>query len=750
MNYDFSRLNDKEFEFLVCDLLSSLYGKRVERFKAGRDGGVDGRFYCSGKEVILQCKHYIKTGYKGLIRRLKNDEKQKVIKLKPKKYIFITSLPLSRHNKKEIQSIFTPFIENDQDVFGQEDLNELLAKYPDVEERHFKLWISSTSVLTRIINNAIKGRSECELDEIQKRSCKYVQTDDYPRALEIIKKNKVLIISGEPGIGKTTLAENICLYYSSKNYEFIDIEESLTEAESIFKKGKKQIFYFDDFLGSNYFEAIENKKDSHVVKFINRIKSDNKKIFVLTSRTNILISGVHHSSVFSNKNIQKDEYLLSIKSLNPYDRAKILYNHIWFSGLSEEFIDEIYKNKRYHKIIKHQNYNPRLIEFITDVARIGGIVQHSYWEYIEGTLKNPKDIWSNCFKVQNNEYVRSLVNLIVFNGGNIKEEELTKSYYKIIELEHIQNISNTEKDFVSISALATRTFIQRHKKDEEFIYTLFNPSISDYVLNEYCQDLHKLTNIFKSLGTIQSLHQLTSLGKGRIVNFDYVKEICLSIFNENYCVDRTYDYQVFIAYQLTDDENYSNNIKIILQKIIIKPDFIKEFSKFLSLLTIYYKDLEIADQTFLYNLISNRYLDEEEINDLANYIFTFGVEDQVVIDELNVNIKYHLKDELETHLSEIDLSEFVDVSYDAGDEQVDYDVNRIKEEVISIADNIVETYPFELLEYYNYEQEEVIDEIDIDELVSDYLSSLNEPDIDDHLTMRQSHDCDIDDLFERT
>ena len=273
MNYDFSQLNDKEFEILAADLMSAFFGERIERFKPGRDGGVDGRFYSdASRENILQCKHYLKTGYKGLIRKLKGEEAQKVNKLGPNKYIFITSLPLSRDNKKEIRTVFSPHIKRDDDIFGQEDLNNLLARYPQIEENHFKLWISSTVVFHRIINNAIKGRSEYELEQIRNKSYKYVQTETYGQALSILKKTLVLIISGEPGIGKTTLAENICLYFASKDYEFIDIEESLSEAENIYTRGKKQIFYFDDFLGSNYFEAIENKKDSHIIKFIERIK----------------------------------------------------------------------------------------------------------------------------------------------------------------------------------------------------------------------------------------------------------------------------------------------------------------------------------------------------------------------------------------------------------------------------------------------------------------------------------------------
>ena len=106
MIYDFSQLNDKEFEVLVADLLSIYFETRIERFKSGKDRGIDGRFFTnSGKEIILQCKHYLKTGYKGLISKLKNEESEKIRKINPEKYIFVTSLPISRDNKEEIKSV---------------------------------------------------------------------------------------------------------------------------------------------------------------------------------------------------------------------------------------------------------------------------------------------------------------------------------------------------------------------------------------------------------------------------------------------------------------------------------------------------------------------------------------------------------------------------------------------------------------------------------------------------------------------
>jgi hypothetical protein len=63
-DYDFSTLNDKEFEILATDLLSKRDNLKYERFKPGRDAGVDGRFFHqNGTETILQAKHWPSSSF---------------------------------------------------------------------------------------------------------------------------------------------------------------------------------------------------------------------------------------------------------------------------------------------------------------------------------------------------------------------------------------------------------------------------------------------------------------------------------------------------------------------------------------------------------------------------------------------------------------------------------------------------------------------------------------------------------------
>ena len=752
MDYDFSQLNDKEFEVLVADLLSIAFETRIERFKSGKDRGIDGRFFTnSGKEIILQCKHYLKTGYKGLISKLKNEESEKIRKINPEKYIFVTSLPISRDNKEEIKTIFNPYIKRVDDIFGQEDLNDLLSRNPKVEEKHFKLWISSTTVFNRIINNAIKGRSEFELEQIKNKSFKYIQTENHNAAIKLLNEKHVLLISGEQGIGKTTLAENLCLFFASRDYEFIDIEESLSEAENVYARGKKQIFYFDDFLGSNYFEAIENKKDSHIIKFIERIKNDKTKRFILTSRTNILNSGILYSSAFSNYKMRQNEFMLTIEKLTAFDRAMILYNHIWFSNLTEDYIDVFYKDKRYKKIIKHKNYNPRLIEFITDIERLNVSSSSDYWNYIVNTMSNPKDIWNDCFKIQNNAYVRNLVKLTVFNGGIISENELRRSFYRLNEIAKLKNPSHTEKDFKSTSQLATKSFLNRNKFPKEENYTLFNPSIADFVLSEYGTDFENLVNVFKSLNTVESLKQLLALERDKIISQEDSFKLKNILFEYSFQKNKKLDYLIFISDQLKDDESKKSKIIELLKRIIKDPSPIEEFSKFLGLLMNYFEDSGLSYYDFLLGCINDRNLDESEINDFAEFLELWDIDNDALLDKLKCDLEYFLSEELGSRADEIDLSNFITFSegYD-GEQDIDYNEEDIERELFDIVDSLLNDFYSDVIRKLDINSQEIISEIDVDQKVMDFIASQEDHDFEGYGGSTDSFDRDIDDLFERS
>ena len=88
---------------------------------------------------------------------------------------------------------------------------------------------------------------------------------------------------------------------------------------------------------------------------------------------------------------------------------------MWHSHLSEDYIEELYKDKRYMQIILHKNFNPRIISFITDNDRLINTSSEEYWKFVKDKLDNPSDIWEHTFSRQSDEFIRNLVSLIVFN-----------------------------------------------------------------------------------------------------------------------------------------------------------------------------------------------------------------------------------------------------------------------------------------------------------------------------------------------
>ncbi|MDA3877115.1 MAG: restriction endonuclease [Halothiobacillus sp.] len=528
--YDLTVLNDKEFEVLVADLLAAEIGAPVERFKPGRDAGVDARWFTSpGSEVIVQCKHWPRSNVAAIVRKISSEEKAKVIALDPSRYIFVCSLPLSRKNKDAISGAFMPYVVSPDDVLGYEDLQRLISTHKAVERKHYKLWLASSNVLVTLLNHSVLGRSADSVDDIRHALAKFVETEDCRRARKQLANARVLIIKGEPGVGKTTLAQHLVMESIGDGYQFVEIQSDLSEAEGVLlDPEEKQIFYFDDFLGRNFLEVFTDNKDSHVLAFIRRVLRNENKRFVLTSRTHILDRGKQLSEFFRIENIGKREFELTVGALSRLEKGMILYSHIWNTGLPEWAIEALYEEQRYLDVIDHANFNPRLIAFITDPERIAEVAPHEFWTYVTATLENPEAIWRHVFERQLSPDTRDLAVLVAFNGKPINETDLEAAFARL-------NQSGTDnpvqfavrfRDALRLSAgsVITRTVASSADAKCE----LFNPSIADFLLKDEAL-LSRAPEIARALQTVDSVNYLASLTEAGYLSAGRVAEAIRSI-----------------------------------------------------------------------------------------------------------------------------------------------------------------------------------------------------------------------------
>lgn len=480
--YDLHILQPSEFEEITRDLLQKEWNCFIESFTSGRDGGIDLRCASEkGGKFIIQAKRY--KDYKSLLINLKG-EVDKVRRLNPERYYVSTSVGLTPANKEEIKKLFTPYIIDVADIFGNDDLNNLLGRHCDVEKQYYKLWLTSTNVLNNIIHKAPVLWSDFELDNIKANISTYVMNDSFDSARKILSNHNYVIISGIPGIGKTTLARMLIYDYLANGFEeFINISGDIDTAAKLYKHDKKQVFFFDDFLGASVFEDGGTGFAQKLLTFIRHIKTDKSKAFILTTREYILAEARTHYEKMRTENIEMAKCILDVGAYTRTVKAKILYNHIANAQLPQEYIAQFLKNQNYNLIINHHNYNPRIIETYIDKGLWKSTAPANFMSQFENLLSNPFLVWEIAFEKLPNECKYALL-LLVTMGKLVTLEDWEMAYnYFCQNVTTEITLSYDGITWNRVVKLLHDCFIRTQRKQEWIIVTTYNPSVRDFLIN---------------------------------------------------------------------------------------------------------------------------------------------------------------------------------------------------------------------------------------------------------------------------
>lgn len=519
-NYDFKQLSPYDFELISRDLLQAEMNITLESFANGKDGGIDFRYIKNNGDLIIQCKHYVNTGLPGLIRTLKK-EKSKILKLNPSRYILVTSVPLTPKNKNEITELIGTSILSQSDIFGQDDLNNLLTRHNQIEQKHYKLWLASKAVLDRVLHNALVTHSEFKAEQIYRELPKYVQSNIFPKALRILEEDRTVIIAGAPGVGKTTLANLLLYYHIERGYQAVVIESDIRDAKSLIQKGVNQIFYFDDFFGATFLGenglSFSSNEDQAFIDFVSMIRTSTSSRLVLTTREHILNQALQKSERLRLSDISDHKLILQISDYSITERAKILYNHLFFSELPVEYKQILLQGDFYLEIVKHKKFNPRLIEWLSSYRRVKIVNLSDYKQFVKNLLNNPAEIWMHAYENQISDAGRSLL-LTIFSYEGKVNQSILESSFKVFHHLRARKYGFTLKpnDYKLAFKELVGAFIKNENPD---IVEVLDPSVLD-LLNEVTRenpeniiDLISSTINFTQIKNIWSFAKSTSSGK---------------------------------------------------------------------------------------------------------------------------------------------------------------------------------------------------------------------------------------------
>ncbi len=503
--YDFKSLNSQDFELLVRDLLNAELAKSgsiqyYSSFTAGKDRGIDlldsdshGQEY----NCIVQVKHYINTPYSTLLNHLvkttstHRSEIEKIKKLVPNRLIIATSKSLTLANREEIVDKMRPYVRSIRDVIDQQELNRLIGLHPEIEANHTKLWFSSRVVLERILHNDTYHRSKQLINAIQRKMRLFVPVQSLGNLINNIKKNRLLILTGAPGNGKTTIAE-ILLYQllSEHNARAYWIDKSVIEIESqLNEDDNPQIFYFDDFLGHTKAE-IESLKseEKSLLYFVNEIKRLPNKYLILTTRTSILNEAIGASERLRRAGIIDKKYEVEVDSFTIDQKLKMIRNHLDVNEVSEQYSENLTEGNNLETIAMHRNFSPRLIEFVTTENNYQRVRPKDYFSFVVTQLNHPQEVWLHAYSEQLDDYDRFLLQTLYSFGGAISIPLLQESFEQRVQFEIAENHIPRKYDaFDKHFRKLMDSFLTIKIYQEENKIYFINPSLEDF-LNHHLKE----------------------------------------------------------------------------------------------------------------------------------------------------------------------------------------------------------------------------------------------------------------------
>ena len=511
LNYD--NLNDMEFESLCRDIMERKLGVALRRFAPGRDGGVDLADDVDAKNIVVQVKHYRNSTTTQLVNSLKNELK-KVKMLAPQQYYICCSRELSVENIKELYLHFNAYMASQDHIITILEIDDFL-KSPEnryILKKHFKLWLDDAGILQELCNDHIFVDCEAFLDDAENLCKLFVRTNAFDRALSVLENEQTLCIIGDPGVGKSITSKMLVFYYASQGYRvrYTSNVSDLAVLKASLRSDPdaREVILLDDCFGQAYFE-MRSTQSSELISLIKYVKHRPHKVLILNSRVTIFQEAQRRERDLVCCLEHKDfkVHVLNINMLSAEEKAKILYNHLSFSDIPNDYFEDIKVEQRYRNIINHRNYNPRIIEFVCNPKRYRTVPPNRFYSFIQKHLDNPREIWKDEYderlKPEDRIFLQTVYSL---TNTTVSAKLVRKCFERRIA--KFPTIDKTVDQFSRALERLNEGFIRIVDNRGSKEISMQNPSVNDFLDGRLLQNNMEREDLISSICAVKQLRLL--------------------------------------------------------------------------------------------------------------------------------------------------------------------------------------------------------------------------------------------------
>ncbi|MEV1001826.1 restriction endonuclease [Nonomuraea sp. NPDC050202] len=519
-SFDLARLTDVDFEVLCQDLFGSKLGVRLEKFGPGPDAGVDLRYESApgSAEIVIQCKHRMASSSSDLIRHMEKSELVKIRALRPKRYILATTVRLSKMAKDKLAVLLHPYAHGPGDIYGLDEIVAELRNDPALVERNFRLWLSGTNVLRSLLNRDALQRSSRLIEDAVESARTYAINDSLTRALSILNDRHVCLISGIPGIGKTTLALMLVTIHLQAGFSVFEISRDVDEIDAVWDDDEHQLFYYDDFLGQTTLrEPLSKNEDVRLLKMLHRVRRSENKRFVLTTREYLLEQARLTYARLHQEDFSPWQCVLSVDSYPLEVQESILHNHLYFSGLAASDRHAFRQGKAYHRIVGHRNFNPRMVQQSLAVSASqdedGSVAAHRMIR----ALSHPETLWEHIIHNQVDPTCAHILSVLLVLEQPVVQIELENAVQVFVEAlgEH-WDYQAFRKSLKVLQGTMVRPVPPEHTPYSALI-EFHNPSIRDYMRSFVKEDYRIVRALLLSARHFEQVQAIYHLQDTRYV-----------------------------------------------------------------------------------------------------------------------------------------------------------------------------------------------------------------------------------------